>query len=58
MRGTLTPNKHIERGFAMLAKLYCDARLKPGSKPIPLYEFMPHEDEPELSLEDAMKNWK
>lgn len=55
--GSLRTPQHIERGFAMLATLYVNSRRKRGSNPFSIFDFMPHEDEPGISLEDAKKTW-
>lgn len=54
-RGSLHTGMRIERGTAMLATLYANAKSKNGG--FTVYDFMPHEDEPELSLEQAMQMW-
>jgi hypothetical protein len=56
--GSLNLAKHVERGFGLLSSIYVNSRRKKGTPPIPIHEFMPHEDEPEISLEEAMKQWK
>lgn len=57
-RGSFTMTSHLERGFAMLTKIYIDAHSKRGAQPIPLWRLMPHADEPELTLDDAMRDWR
>lgn len=54
-RGSLHTGRRIERGTATLAALYANAKSKNGG--FTVYDFMPHEDEPELSLEQAMQMW-
>lgn len=56
-RGSLNVGMRIEYGTAMLAKLFIDFHRKKGANPVPIHELMPHEEEPEITLEDAMKNW-
>jgi hypothetical protein len=54
-RGSLDVGMRIERGTAMLATLYANMKSKNGGYTI--YDFMPHESEPVLSLEEAMEAW-
>ncbi|MOA57370.1 hypothetical protein D3C78_1815340 [compost metagenome] len=53
-RGSLHLGMRVERGSALLATLYANAH---GKRPYKIHEFMPHEDEPPLSLEQAMNAW-
>jgi hypothetical protein len=46
----------IERGSALLSTLYANSKSKNGGYKI--YDFMPHEEEPPISLEEAMKTWR
>lgn len=54
-RGSLNVGMRIERGSALLATLYANANAKDGGYRI--YDFMPHEDEPPPTLEQAMDTW-
>lgn len=45
----------IERGCALLATLYTNTHTDKAKYKI--YDFMPHESEPELTLEEAMASW-
>jgi len=54
-RGSLHVGRHVERGSALLATLYSNMHSRDGG--YRLYDFMPHEPEPELTLEEAMKQW-
>tara|TARA_R110001592_G_scaffold65634_3_gene201233 strand:+ start:9517 stop:9660 length:144 start_codon:yes stop_codon:yes gene_type:complete len=45
----------IERATATLAAIYANAHSKAGG--YTYYDFMPHENEPEIDLEDAMASW-
>ena len=45
----------IERGAAMLATLYANTNSKNGG--FKIYDFMPHDSEQPLSLEQAMASW-
>ena len=53
-RGSLNQGLRIERGSALLATLFANAHSKEGGYKI--YDFMPHDEEPELTLDD-LKNW-
>lgn len=46
----------VERGFALLATLYAN-RNSTANTQFTIYDFMQHEDEPGLSIEEAMANW-
>jgi len=46
----------IDRGFAMLASMYANAHTKTGG--YKLWYFTPYEEEPPVSLDDAMKTWR
>lgn len=54
-RGSLHPGMRAEQGFAMLAAMYANANWKGEWRQ---YDFAPHMDEPPVSLEDAMEQWK
>ncbi|WKT59104.1 hypothetical protein Q2E61_09205 [Microbulbifer thermotolerans] len=54
-RGSLHWGMRIERSIALLAKIYVDAHRRKGAPPVSLYEFTPHDDEPELTFEQAAK---
>ena len=55
-RGSLHAGMRVERGAALLATLYANSHSKAGGYSV--YDFMPHEDEPEMTLEQAMEEWK
>lgn len=57
-RGSLNQSLRIERAIAMLATLYANSKRRKGAPPIKIYEFMPYENEPAISLNDAMKRWR
>ena len=54
-RGSLHTGMRVERGAALLATLYANSHSKDSGYTV--YDFMPHEDEPEMSLEQAMAEW-
>jgi len=54
-RGSLNVGMRVERGAALLATLYANSNSKNGG--FKVHDFMPHEDEPEVPLEVAMKEW-
>ena len=56
-RGTLNVGRRIERGAALLAVLYRNAHLGKGQNPYTIWDFMPHEEEPELTIDD-LKRWE
>lgn len=45
----------VERGAALLATLYANTHTKDGGYTV--YDFMPHESAPVVSLEQAMETW-
>ena len=53
-RGSLHLGMRVERGSALLAALYANSHSKTTYK---LHDFMPHEDEPGITLDHAMKTW-
>lgn len=53
-RGNLHPGRRVDRAAAMLAQMYWGAH---SEKPVSLYDFMPWEDPPPITLETAMKEW-
>ena len=53
-RGSLHTGMRVERAAALLATLFANAHSKEGGYKI--YDFMPHDEEPELTLDD-LKNW-
>ncbi|MBI6920294.1 hypothetical protein JET68_15915 [Pseudomonas monteilii] len=54
-RGSLHLGMRFERGTALLATLYANTHTKDGGYTV--YDFMPHESAPALTLEEAMKTW-
>lgn len=54
-RGSLNIGMRVERGAALLATLYANSKSKAGS--YTLYDFMPHAEEPETTIEEAMASW-
>lgn len=55
-RGSLNLGMRVERGSALLATLYANSHKKGGG--LKLYDFMQHEKEPAITLEQAMDAWK
>lgn len=55
-RGSLHTGMRIERGTAMLATMYANTLSKDGGYKI--YDFMPHEEEPVLTLDQAFESWE
>lgn len=56
-RGSLHSGMRMERGFALLASLYVNAHKSKHSPSAKLTDFMPHFEEPAVSLEEAMESW-
>ncbi|WP_420843350.1 phage tail assembly protein T [Kushneria phosphatilytica] len=57
-RGSLHSGMRVERGTAMLAMLYVNAHKKKGAESSKIFDFMEHEDEPPVSLDQAMESWQ
>jgi len=55
-RGSLNIGMRLERGFAMLAAMFANKNSKHGGYKI--FDFMPHEDEPPISVDVAMEQWR
>ena len=55
-RGSLNLGLRVENGSALLATLYANSKSKNGG--YRLYDFAAHHDEPPLSLDKAMEDWK
>lgn len=53
-RGGFNVSLRVDRGAALLASLYSQVNSK---SPPSIYDFMPYEEEPEISLEEAMRSW-
>jgi len=56
LRGGFNLGMRVERGSAQLSTLYANAHSKNGGYKI--YDFMPHMEEPPMTLEQAMDIWK
>ncbi|SDQ66766.1 hypothetical protein SAMN04490195_1349 [Pseudomonas moorei] len=54
-RGSLNWGMRIERGAAMLATLYANSKSQKGG--FKIYDFMPHDSEQPMTLEQAMESW-
>jgi hypothetical protein len=55
LRGSLNVGMRVERGAAVLAALYANTHTKDGGYKI--YDFMPHEVEAAISLDEAKNSW-
>jgi len=56
-RGSLNNGLRIERAGAILAQMTANRYRKEGSTPYKFYDFAPHHDEPELTVED-IRGWQ
>ena len=54
-RGSLNVGMRVERGAALLATLYANTHTKDGGYKV--YDFMPHDSERAVTLEQAMESW-
>lgn len=54
-RGSLHLGMRVERGNAMLATLYANTHSSKGG--FKIYDFMQHDSEQPLTLEQAMESW-
>jgi hypothetical protein len=49
----------VEHGAGLLAALYANSKQpQKGGKEYRVHHFAPHHDEPPVTLEQAMENWK
>lgn len=55
-RGSLNLGLRMEHSSALLASMYANAHSKDGG--FKIHQFAPHFDEPVISLQEAMENWK
>lgn len=55
-RGTLNTGMRVEHGAALIACVLANINSKKGG--FKVYDFMPHEEEPPETLEQAMDTWK
>lgn len=53
-RGGFNQSLRVEKAAALLASLYSQVHSK---SPPSIYDFMPHEEEPEITLDEAMRSW-
>lgn len=47
----------VERAGALLASMYANNHRPKGTEAFKLFDFMPHQDEPAISLDEAMEKW-
>lgn len=57
MRGTLNLGMRLERGSALLASMYANRHRDKNTPAYDLYDFAPHHEQPEATLEEAMASW-
>lgn len=55
LRGSFNLGMRVERGTAQLSMFYVNTHSKNGGYKI--YDFMPHMEEPAMTLEQAQKLW-
>ena len=55
LRGSLNVGMRVEHGFGLLAALYANRNTKHGG--YKLWDFMDHEDEPPITIAEAMEKW-
>jgi len=56
-RGSLNVGMRVESAIALLATMYGNTHRAEGAPPFDLYDFAPHHDRPDLTLEEAMRQW-
>lgn len=56
-RGTLHPGLRGDRHAALLASLYINARKNKSAQATSIYDLLPYEEEPPISMEQAMQTW-
>lgn len=57
-RGSLHPGLRADRAAGLLALLYANAHRQKGAPALKLWDFLPHEEEPPITLERAMEAWR
>lgn len=55
LRGSLHVGMRLEYGFAQMLTMYANSKSKYGG--YRLCDFMPHQPEQPITLEEAMKSW-
>jgi hypothetical protein len=54
-RGSLNVGMRVERGVALLASMYANTHTKKGG--FTIFDFMSHDSEQAVTLEQAMETW-
>ncbi|WP_439653400.1 phage tail assembly protein T [Pseudomonas umsongensis] len=59
LRGSLHAGMRVERGFALLASIMANKDRDPKKRPEPfsIYDFMPHDSQKPITLEQALQSW-
>lgn len=57
-RGSFNPGLRADRAAGLLAAIYVNAHRKKGATAHSLWDFLPHEDEPPITMEQAMDTWR
>lgn len=57
-RGSLHPGMRVEHGAALIASTLANVHRERKKPPFKLIDFMPHQSEAPISLEDAMATWR
>jgi hypothetical protein len=55
-RGSFNVGMRVEHGSGLLAAIYANTKSKEGGYRV--HDFAPHHDDPPVTLEQAMENWK
>jgi len=56
-RGSFNAALRNEHDLAMIMQMFANRYRKESAAPFSIYDFAPHLDEPELTIDD-MRNWK
>lgn len=57
-RGTFHQGLRQDRATGLLATIYANAHRKKDADAFNIWDFLPYEDEPPMTLEQAMEQWK
>ncbi|APC45949.1 hypothetical protein QHH_37 [Halomonas phage QHHSV-1] len=57
-RGSLHPGLRADRAAGLLALMYASAHKQKGGQDYTLWDFLPFEEEPPITMERAMEAWR
>ncbi|WP_422730751.1 phage tail assembly protein T [Onishia taeanensis] len=57
-RGSLHPGLRADRATAPLTLMYANTHRNKGTSAHQIWDFLPHEEEPPITMERAMEAWR